>query len=345
MTTKLLLIMAFVYAISTSFFATIFATRCIHINDTEYFDSFKEKYNRKYSSHAEEQKRKYIFEKNIKMIQYHQLSNPFATFGVNQFADMTADEFKIYHNAEKYYSQIESYYGSDSSSNSGSNSNSGSSSTYTNHSINWVDRGVVTAVKNQGQCGSCWSFSTTGNIEGQWAIKTQNLISLSEQELVSCSSNNDGCNGGMMDNAFIWLLRTKRGWISSEETCPYVSGDGQVPSCDYLSTSQKAAKISGYKNIPHDEVSMSEWLYTNGPVSIGVDASSWQFYMGGVMTNCNSTQVDHGVLLVGFDDFHNPPYWIIKNSWGPGWGENGYIRVAKWTNQCLITTAPCTSQV
>ena len=106
------------------------------------------------------------------------------------------------------------------------------SSGYVNRTINWVDHGVVTPVKNQGQCGSCWSFSTTGNIEGQWAIHTKNLVSLSEQELVSCSTNNDGCQGGMMDNAFAWLLRFRDGWITSEEACPYISGGGNVPQCD-----------------------------------------------------------------------------------------------------------------
>lgn len=331
MFTKILLTVALLSAISTTIYASIY----LQDYETELFDVFKVKYNRKYTSYEEEQMRKNIFKENIRKINNHQESNPYATFEANQFADMNSDEFKIYHNAEYYYSQFDN----------GFNFEYPVLSTYYNHSINWTDRGVVTEVKNQGQCGSCWSFSTTGNIEGQWAIKTSNLVSLSEQELVSCSTYNDGCNGGNMDNAFVWLLKTTNGWISSEMSCPYVSGNGYVPKCNFLRTGQKAVKIIGYKNIPNDEKLMSNWLYKYGPISIGVDASSWQFYSGGIMTNCVSNQVDHGVLLVGFDDFSNPPYWIIKNSWGPEWGEKGYIRVAKWSNQCLLTSTPSTSLV
>jgi C1A family cysteine protease len=303
-------------------------------NDTDLFEQFKQQYNKKYASCVEEQERKTIFDENLRKIKFQQAGNPHAIFGINKFSDMTPEEFKIYHNAENYYSQFESLLDLKSV-----------PFLQGNRSIDWVNHGVVTPVKNQGQCGSCWSFSTTGNIEGQWALAGNNLISLSEQELVSCSTNNDGCNGGMMDNAFVWLLRTKNGWITSEDSCPYVSGDGSVPQCNYLRTSLRAAKITGYLNLPHDEKDMADWLYQHGPVSIGVDASSWQYYTGGIMTNCESTQVDHGVLLVGFDEKHNPPYWIIKNSWGPDWGESGYIRVEMGTNQCLITTAPCSSKV
>jgi len=196
-------------------------------------------------------------------------------------------------------------------------------------------------VKNQGQCGSCWSFSTTGNIEGQWAIAGNSLVSLSEQELVSCDTLCSGCNGGLMDDAFDWLVETQGGGITLEADYPYVSGGGYVPPCQ--GGQSPAAYISGHQDVAHDEGSMAAFVAQSGPLSIAVDATSWQSYGGGVMTDCQATQVDHGVLIVGFDTSASPPFWIIKNSWGPGWGESGYIRIMYGANECLITTVPSSS--
>lgn len=210
--------------------------------------------------------------------------------------------------------------------------------------VDWRQKGAVTAVKNQGQCGSCWSFSTTGNIEGQWFLAGHELVSLSERELVSCDNTDSGCNGGLMDNAFSWLVSSKGGAIVTEASYPYVSGGGNVPSCN-MRDKTVGARISGHHDIPHNEADMASYMYANGPVSIAVDATSWQTYTSGILTNCIASQVDHGVLAVGFDDSHNPPYWIVKNSWTAQWGEEGYIRVAKGKNECLITTAPSSSIV
>jgi cysteine peptidase B len=210
--------------------------------------------------------------------------------------------------------------------------------------VDWRTKGAVTGVKNQGQCGSCWAFSTTGGIEGQWFLAGNTLTSLSEQELVSCDTIDSGCNGGLMDNAFEWLMQSQQGAIDTEASYPYVSGNGQAPACSQ-SGKVTGATINGHKDLPHDESQMATWVYTGGPLSIAVDATSWQTYVGGIMTNCISDQIDHGVLIVGFDETNNPPYWIVKNSWGRSWGESGYIRVSKGSNQCLITSDPCTSTV
>jgi cathepsin F/cysteine peptidase B len=213
----------------------------------------------------------------------------------------------------------------------------------TGSSIDWREKGAVTAVKNQGQCGSCWAFSSTGSIEAQWFLAGHPLVSVSEQELVSCDKTDSGCDGGLMDNAWTWLVEKEKGEIATEASYPYVSGNGDVPRCELPKTT--GATISGHEDLPTNEDQMATWMLTNGPISIAVDATSWQTYTSGIMTNCISTQVDHGVLAVGFDDNNEPPYWIIKNSWAADWGEKGYIRVKKGANECLITTVPCSSKV
>jgi len=300
------------------------------------FEDFKKAHDRKYSSPAEEAKRLRIFVSNMKKAEKLQALNPLATFGANEFADMSAAEFKIRHNGEKHFKlqqqrrrpvapmfTEEQVQGTESS-------------------IDWRAKGAVTYVKNQGQCGSCWSFSTTGSIEGQWFLAGNALVALSEQELVSCDTTDDGCNGGLMDNAFAWLVSAQNGNIVTEASYPYVSGGGDVPACALPKTT--GATISGHIDLPQSEAQMKTWMSTNGPISIGVDATSWQTYQGGILTNCVSSQVDHGVLAVGFNTANNPPYWIVKNSWGASWGESGFIRIQFGTDQCLITTGPCSSQ-
>jgi hypothetical protein len=147
-----------------------------------------------------------------------------------------------------------------------------------------------------------------------------------------------------MDNAFEWLLQAHSGTIVTEASYPYVSGEGQVPACS-MSGTTPGATISSHKDLAHDETQMAAFVYSSGPLSIAVDATSWQTYISGIMTNCISVQIDHGVLIVGFDSTNTPPYWIVKNSWGKSWGEEGYIRIESGSNQCLITSDPCTSIV
>ncbi|KEG05488.1 cathepsin L-like protein [Trypanosoma grayi] len=162
--------------------------------------------------------------------------------------------------------------------------------------------------------------------------------------LVSCDTTDAGCNGGLMDDAFTWIIQDHNGTVDTEASYPYVSGAGYSPKCRTASHEFGAA-ISGYNDLPNDEDKMAAWLAVHGPIAIAVDATSFQFYMGGVLTNCISEQLDHGVLLVGYDDSNSPPYWIIKNSWGTSWGEEGYIRIEKGKNQCLVNEYPTSSVV
>ena len=298
------------------------------------FEGFKAKHGKKYPTKTVENARFDVFVENMLKAEGLGASNPLASFGVNAFSDLTQSEFRrTHHNGRDHYAARPAVEGEDTT-----------TGVSAGQKIDWREKGAVTAVKNQGQCGSCWAFSSTGNIEGQHFIKNHELVSLSEQELVSCDTLCDGCNGGLMDSAFEWLIHAKGGEIDTEASYPYVSGNGVAPTCK-ANGHTAGAKVTSYKNIAHNENAIADYLFANGPVSIAVDATSWQTYTGGIMTNCISQQVDHGVLAVGFDDAHNPPYWIIKNSWAASWGEDGYIRVEKGKDQCLITSYPCSAIV
>ena len=295
------------------------------------FEAFKAKHGRRYASADEEARRFKVFAANMRKAAELQAVNPHARFGANAFADMTEQEFKTRHNGERAFAKARRAAKSLDT----IRFSEAEKKLAAGEKQDWRPKGAVTPVKNQGQCGSCWSFSTTGGIEGQWFLAGNKLTSLSEQELVSCDTIDHGCNGGLMDNAFNWLLQTHNGSIVTEGSYPYVSGDGIVPACS-MTNREFGARITGFKNVADNEADMAAFVYANGPLSIAVDAESWQTYAGGVMTNCPAGQLDHGVLIVGFDLTASPKYWIIKNSWGPTWGEEGYIRVEYGTGQCSI---------
>ena len=192
-------------------------------------------------------------------------------------------------------------------------------------SVNWVTAGAVTPVKNQGSCGSCWSFSSTGAMEGAWFIKSGNLLSLSEQELVDCDHlGSNGCNGGSMEGAFQWYksnkteLESDYGYTARNGTCKETSYTGQFNS-------------TGYKTVTANSSSALMASIQAGPTSVAIEAdkSAFQMYTGGILnsTACG-TSLDHGVLAVGYGTENGQAYYLVKNSWGSSWGDNGYVKIA-----------------
>nr|AGL33706.1 cathepsin L3 [Sinonovacula constricta] len=298
------------------------------------FATFKKTHNKVYESEHEEKYRQKIFEVNVDYIKAH--NQKFAQgqksyfLGVNQFADLTHKEFlRLYTGHLKRNVETKA-------------------STYMSpfnvnlpETVDWRKHNYVTPVKNQKQCGSCWSFSTTGALEGQHAKKTGKLISLSEQQLVDCSGSfgNQGCNGGLMDQAFEYIKSV--GGIESEDQYPYVA---EVEDKCYFNRSLEVAEVTGYVDVKSgDESALQEALATIGPVSIAIDAShqSFQLYSGGVYDEpeCSSEQLDHGVLAVGYGTDGGLDYWLVKNSWDTVWGDEGYIKMSRnKDNQCGVAT-------
>jgi len=207
-------------------------------------------------------------------------------------------------------------------------------------SVDWRTKGAVTPIKDQQQCGSCWAFSTTGSLEGAFQISTGKLVSLSEQELVDCSDSygNEGCNGGLMDDAFEYVIDNG---LCTEASYPYTAADGSCKSS--CTNAINKGDLSGYKDLPTDE-SKFQAAVAQQPVSIAIEAdtTAFQFYFSGVFDNSGcGTNLDHGVLIVGYgtDSSSGKDYWIVKNSWGSSWGEKGYIRMVRNKNECGLTLA------
>nr|XP_045613847.1 procathepsin L-like [Procambarus clarkii] len=294
------------------------------------WEDFKAKYGRKFKNSEEENYRKSVFQTNLQFIAKFSKGNSTHNVAMNEFGDMTNEEFKKKMNGYLPSSSREA------------NTVFSPQTRVLPAAVDWRTSGYVTPVKNQLQCGSCWAFSSTGSLEGQLFRKTGKLVSLSEQQLVDCAGgiyNNQGCNGGMMNNAFNYL---KAYGSDSGPFYPYVGVQG---TCKF-STSNITARVTGYINVAsQSESALMTALATIGPISVAIDAghSSFQFYSSGVYyePTCSSTTLNHGVLVVGYGtDTSGKAYYIVKNSWGPTWGSAGYILMARnRNNNCGIATA------
>jgi cathepsin L len=215
-------------------------------------------------------------------------------------------------------------------------------------SVDWRNKGIISNVKDQGRCGSCWSFASTENVESYYALKYNNLPVLSEQQILDCTPNpmecggTGGCGGGTVELAYQRIQ--VMGGLSSEWTYPYTSYYGDNSQCN-MSRFSPVAQLTGYVNLPSNENGMVlSHLATTGPLAITIDASDWSLYEEGVFDGCNQTNpdLDHGVQLVGYGtDSAHGDYWLVRNSWSPQWGENGYIRIRRTkTPRCGLDLKP-----
>lgn len=296
----------------------------------EFFHQWREEHRKVYKNFQEAEKGfqnfrrnlRYIMEKNSK-----RQSPSSHVLGLNKFADMSNEEFKAI-----YSTKIKKPVAIGGRKENADLRNSMENSCEAPPSLDWRKRGAVTGVKNQGQCGSCWAFSSTGSIEGINEIVTGDLISLSEQELVDCDITNEGCNGGNMDYAFEWVINN--GGLNTEADYPYTAVQG---TCNFTLEKTVVVTIDGYQNVVQNESALL-CAVVQQPVSVGIDGSSldFQLYTGGIYDgDCSPdpNNIDHAVLIVGYGSEYDEDYWIVKNSWGTSWGMDGYIYIKR--NTCL----------
>jgi C1A family cysteine protease len=281
------------------------------------------KYGRVYSDAVEKARRFEVFKANVAFIESVNAGNHKFWLEANHFADLTDDEFRATRTGYRPRPAAAS-------------SQKTTGFRYTNvslddvpASVDWRTKGAVTPIKDQGECGCCWAFSAVASMEGAVKLSTGKLVSLSEQELVDCDVNgmDQGCEGGEMDDAFEFIV--DNGGLTTESKYPYTGSDG---TCNSNEASNDAASITGYEDVPaNDEASLRKAV-ANQPVSVAVDGgdSLFRFYKGGVLSGACGTELDHGIAAVGYGVASDgTKYWLMKNSWGTSWGEDGYIRMER----------------
>jgi len=287
------------------------------------FLHFIETFNKKYNDN-ELETRFNNFLKNLELIENHEYS---FELGINTFSDLSQEEFESF--AKGGFTPRENTlpikrgllrFGSTSSCLPFKSKTQSLPDV-----IDWRDRNAVTEVKDQGRCGSCWSFSATGSMEGAWAIKTGKLVSFSEQQLIDCSIpyGNSGCQGGLMESAFEYAI--DKG-MCTESELPYKANGGLCSGCNTVAHFKSCVDVT-----QNNQLHLKEAV-SYGPVSVAIEADTliFQFYKSGVVDDVKcGTNLDHGVLVVGYGSENGKDYWIVKNSWGSGWGDNGYIKLSR----------------
>jgi len=315
------------------------------------FLDFQQTHLKTYADSNELDSRFEIFKLNLAKIDEMNSKRPLAKFHISKFSDLSPEEFKSYNrlgtNFEEDMNEIislsaerQTELGFVPYEKTDFPEKVKTASTSLPTSFDWRDHGAVNPVRDQGQCGSCWAFSATGDMEGTWALKTGNLVNLSEQELVSCDPRAYGCEGGLMSAAYQYVIKNKG--IETEPNYPYKSGTTQQnEECDSkLESSPTHVTVDGWTMIKPGTVDdLKATLHAVGPIAIGVKAEQMQFYSSGIdvcETPTSTNEIDHGVLLVGYGSKDGDDYWIIKNSWGPKWGNEGYYYVSTANGACGV---------
>lgn len=312
-----------------------FSTAIVNVNLDPHWELWKKKHDKTYSHLIEELGRRRIWEYHLEMINVHNLEksldiHPYE-MEINHIGDLTIEEIKTNLTGLKVPSDLER-----------GPFNLNVVNVSLPASVDWRKRGFVTEVKTQGSCGSCWAFSAAGALEAQLKKRTGVLMSLSTQNLLDCSSKygNHGCQGGFMANAFKYVMKNQG--IAADVSYPY---QGKHSHCKY-NADYRAANCSGYTFLPKgDEHALKVAVATIGPISVAIDASrpKFVFYKSGVYKDHTCTHsVNHGVLVVGYGTEDGQDYWLVKNSWGSGYGDEGYIKMSRnKRNQCGISLYAC----
>ncbi len=317
---------------TSSFIPFAFSLSFLSTSTQQYeflFSRFAEQYGKHYDLSSFFTKYN-TFRSNLDAVLAHNKNgNSTFTLAINEFGDLTQEEFQKtilkLRPAQNLYAR---------SFNVGDHSNI---TLTAEESMDWREKGGVTRVKNQGQCGSCWAFAAVVSMEAAHFVKTNKLVDLSEQQLVDCAGSygNNACNGGGLAEAFEYVVGN--GGICTESSYPYA---GKKQNCK--SSCKLGTRLKGYRNVrPRDEVEMAKATKV-APLTVAIQANdiNFQFYSSGVFDSRCGTNLDHGVTIVGFGTDRGKDYWAVKNSWGASWGENGYIRMARGKNQCGISQLP-----
>jgi len=314
-------------------FVLLGTTLAVELSEEHQFKSWMKTYNKVYSTDAEYLAKLTIFKENLKRYAKLNEKDDTVTHGPTKFSDMTHEEFVAKYLIKNYTSPLMR----------GEKVNVAPklNAIPLPSNYSWVAKGATTPVYNQGQCGSCWAFSTTESIESMNFLAGNSLIQLSMQQIVDCDTTDSGCDGGDPPTAYQYVISA--GGLESLADYPYTAQDG---TCQFNS-GEIARSISSWQYVTtdQDEQQMQQFTYTTGPPSVLVDASTWDSYQGGVYTSSNcGTQLDHAVQIVGWANFQGQNAWIVRNSWGTGWGYSGYLYVAIGQNACGIAQE-CTSAI
>ncbi|KAF7233974.1 hypothetical protein EG68_12044 [Paragonimus skrjabini miyazakii] len=306
----------------TVLFGCAFAVSTVRVPDNarELYEQFKRDYGKVYAN-EDDQKRFAIFKDNLVRAQrYQEQEQGTAKYGVTQFSDLTPKEFAAKYLGSRIDKRVDRVQLNDLK--------------VAPESVDWREKGAVGPVQNQSVCFSCWAFSVAGNIEGQWFLKTGQLVSLSKQQLVDCDKLNYGCEGGYPTEAYKEIKRM--GGLELEKDYPYVA-DNQTCKLD---KSKLLVKIDDSVVLEIDEEKQAAWLAEHGPTSVLLNAEPLLHYKSGIshpsVDMCPSDDLNHAALSVGYGTENGVPYWIVKNSWGDTWGEDGYFRIYRGDGTCGI---------